>query len=453
MGGPVARGARPWAQSSAMATEGTTASAPPAAPQAGEVAIDASQLRPGVHVRLPVGWVDHPFMFNSFVITDEKQVRQIAALRLPKLFCDPARCEAEPLPLAQTPESPELERERTELLQQMERQREEKLARAKVVDAMRERLDSAQAHYSAAAKTVGKAISGFDANAEESVRQVTLVSAASTSVLMQDADSAIALIADKGHSDVLHAHSLSVMTLALLLGKHARLPEAALKEIGIASLLHDIGKIELDHSLLRKPVRSKFEEVIFQTHCRIGYDKAMATGFLSRPVLDAILHHHERSDGSGYPGALVDKKVPLAARVLAIADHFDSLTNPIDARRALSPSEALARMWSKERAGFDAVLLQLFVRAMGVYPPGSLVQLSDGRDAVVVTSAATDSPLRPQVLVYEPRVPRSHAIVVDLANETEVKIERSLSARDRTEDELDYLLPRRKMSWFHVSGR
>ncbi|WP_088280117.1 HD-GYP domain-containing protein [Ideonella sp. A 288] len=437
-----------------MVNEGTGESDTAPTPHGGEIAIDASQLRPGVHVRLPVGWIDHPFMFNSFVITDGTQVSQIRAMNLPTLFSDPARCDSPPLPRSEAPAAPTPEqlRERAELIEQMARQRDQKLARAKVVEAMRVRLDTTRAHYTAASQAVGKAIGSFDANAEDSVRQVTLVSTASTSVLMQDADSAIALISDKGHSDILHAHALSVMTLALLLGRHARLPEAALKEIGIAALLHDIGKIGLDHSLLRKPARSKFEDAIYQTHCRIGHDKAAATGFLSRPVLDAILCHHERSDGSGYPAGLTDKKIPLAARVIAIADHFDTLTNPTDPRRALSPSEALARMWSKERAGFDAVLLQLFVRAMGVYPPGSLVQLSDGRDGVVVASAATDAPLRPQVLVYEARVPRSHAIIVDLAGEPDLKIDRSLSARDRPADELDYLLPRRKMSWFHMPG-
>jgi hypothetical protein len=67
--------------------------------QAGEICIDASQLRPGVHVRLPVPWMDHHFMFSSFVIADEEQARLIAAMKLPQLFCDPARCKVPPLPM------------------------------------------------------------------------------------------------------------------------------------------------------------------------------------------------------------------------------------------------------------------------------------------------------------------------------------------------------------------
>jgi hypothetical protein len=89
---------------------------------------------------------------------------------------------------------------------------------------------------------------------------------------------------------------------------------------------------------------------------------------------------------------------------------------------------------------------------MGIYPPGSLVQLSDGHSGVVVASAATESPLRPQVLVYDPSVPRRHAAIIDLAAEATLKIERSLHVQERSENEIDYLLPRRKLSWLHVSS-
>lgn len=135
--------------------------------------------------------------------------------------------------------------------------------------------------------------------------------------------------------------------------------------------------------------------------------------------------------------------------MVAIADRFDKLTNPIDYRRAISPSEALAVMWTKEKSAYDTVLLQLFVRAMGVYPPGSIVQLSDGRVGAVVTSAPTDNPLSPQIMIHEPEVPRRQAIILNLARDSSLHIEKPLRLQERPADELDYLLPRRKMNWFH----
>lgn len=417
----------------------------------GEITIDATQLRPGVHVRLDIPWMDHEFMFNSFVITSQDQVRQIASMNLPQIFCDTARCKVPPLPKAQHPLPPDpvSAAESEQLAALRAAQMAEKVARSKIMSDLRGRLDVAQKHYAGAAKAVGNAIKSFEMNPEESVKQVTAVSEKSTAALLADSDSAIVLIAEKAQADGQAAHSLSVMTLALLLGKQARLPDEALCTLGIGALLHDIGKAAISSSILRNAERNKHEEALYQTHCRLGYDSALRCGRLPPPVLEAILHHHEKIDGTGFPDRQSGKAIHIAARVVAIANRFDGLANPIDYRRALSPSEALATMWKKEQGAFDTVLLQLFIRAMGVYPPGSIVQLTDGRIGAVVASASTDRPLSPQVMIYEPEVPRRQAIIIDLAKEDGLKIEQPLRLQGRPSEELDYLLPRRKMNWFH----
>jgi HD-GYP domain-containing protein (c-di-GMP phosphodiesterase class II) len=423
-------------------------------PQDGEICIEASQLRPGVHVRLPVPWMDHHFLFSSFVIADEDQVRQIAALKLPHLFCDITRCKVPPLPTPPTSPPPTKADEEDKARQAAltAKLMAEKQERARVMSELRGRLDKAQKHYTGATKAVGGAIKAFDLDPKESVKQVTKVSEDSTAALLADPDSALVLIAEKAHEEGSAAHSLSVMTLTLLLGKQARLPNEAICALGIGALLHDIGKEAIKPAILRNTARNKFEEEIYQTHCRIGYENALRAGSLSQAMLEAILHHHERVDGSGFPDGLAGDATPLSARVVAIADRFDNLANPIDYRLALSPSEALSRMWTKERKGFDTVLLQLFVRAMGVYPPGSIVQLSDGRIGAVVASAPTGSPVSPQVLIYAPEVPRHQAIIIDLAREDSIKIEKPLRLQERPDEELDYLLPRRKLNWFHMAA-
>jgi HD-GYP domain-containing protein (c-di-GMP phosphodiesterase class II) len=420
----------------------------------GEIVVEAVQLRPGVHVRLPVSWMEHQFMFNSFVIADEDQARQIAALHLPQIFCDLASCRVPPLPLPKIvlPPDPITQAEIDRLAALKVKQMAEKVERTKVMTELRGRLDTAQKHYVGAAKAVGGAFNAFDQHPEESVAQITEVSAQSTAALLADPDSAIVLIAEKAQADGNAAHSLSVMTLSLLLGKQARLPAEALRALGVGALLHDIGKNSISSSILRNTARNKHEEALYQTHCRAGYESALRAGHLTPPMLAAILHHHERMDGKGYPDGLSGKALHVAARIVGIADRFDTLSNPIDPRRALSPAEALATMWTKEQSAFDPVLLQLFVRAMGVYPPGSIVLLSDGRSGAVVASACTEKPLSPQVMIYEPEIPRRQAVIVDLAKEDGLKIERSLRLQERPDDELDYLLPRRKLNWFHTEG-
>jgi hypothetical protein len=144
-------------------------------------------------------------------------------------------------------------------------------------------------------------------------------------------------------------------------------------------------------------------------------------------------------------------RFPCRRRLVAIANRFDNLVNPPDTRRAMSPSEALSTLWTREQKAFDATLLQLFVRAMGVYPPGSIVQLSDGRIGAVVGSAPAGQPLSPKVMIYAPEVPRRQSIIIDLAGEGAVKIERPLRLQERPAEELDYLLPRRKINWSYMA--
>ncbi|MDO9105596.1 MAG: DUF3391 domain-containing protein [Methylovulum sp.] len=424
-------------------------------PRESEISIDASQLRPGVHVRLPMSWLEHEFMFNSFVIADEEQARRIAAMNLPQLFCDTKRSKVQPLPKQQVtaPANKPSDEEWTRLSAMKAALIAEKRERAKVMTTMRRRLDKAQTHYAGAARDVGSAFKSFHSEPKASIRQVSDISERSTAALLADPDSAIVLITEKGHNDGAAAHALSVMTLALLLGKQAALPEEALRTIGIGALLHDIGKLAFHTSILRSLKRNKFEEAVYKTHCRVGYDNALRAGSLSQAMLDVILHHHERVDGSGFPDQLRGEDISFASRVVAITNHFDNLTNPIDPLRAMSPSEALSMMWAKEKTSFDNNLLQLFVRAMGVFPPGSVVLLSDGRVGAVVASATVDNPLSPQVLIYEPDVPRSEAIIIDLVKETSIKIERPLRLSERPDEELDYLLPRRRISWFYLEGK
>ncbi|MCM8580792.1 HD-GYP domain-containing protein, partial [Accumulibacter sp.] len=413
-----------------------------ATPQEGEIRIDASQLRPGVHVRLPVSWVKHQFMFSSFVIENEEQVRLIAAMKLPQLFCDPARCKVPPRPLQEVAAvdhdaelAAQAERESLAALEaaRMDASRE----RERMMEGLRQRLVKAgQLHHKAAA-TVSSAIRNFGTSPRQSVKDLTRICEESTTALFSDPDSAFVLVVDKARNDRQAVHALSVMTLSLLLGKQAGLSEQALRVLGTGALLHDIGARLITPSILRNPARNRHEEKFFRAHCRNGYDEALQAGALSPPILEAILSHHERCDGSGFPDRLMGNAIPLTARMVGIADRFDTLVNPGEPRLAIGPAEALATMWSRDQKGFDSGLLQLFVRAMGVYPPGSIVQLSDGQIGTVVGSAPVSKPLAPKVMIYAPEVPRHQAIIADLATQEVVTIERPLRLQDRSVEELN----------------
>ena len=422
----------------------------------GEIAIKPSQVRVGVYVRIPLPWMHHSFLTSSFLVTTEAQAREIAALGV-DVFYDPQRSKTEPSPLTvATAPDPAREAELARLREQQEALVQLKRERAMAMEQMRSRRAAVQKSFTSAAEQAATAFRQLAARPKESVQAIRDVAEESTRTLLADPNSTILMVADKGlhHGDI--GHAMSVMTLSLLVAKQLGLAEPVIQVIGMGALLHDIGIGSLSHSLVRNPARNKFEEASYQTHCQLGLDELRRVGSgVPQAVLDVVLQHHEREDGKGYPAARSGSAINLPAKLIGIADRFDELTNPLDAAQALSPFEALAVMWSRERAGFNDSLLQHFVRAMGIYPPGTLVQLSDGRVGVVVAAAPPNARLCPQVLVYDPATPKREAIILDLADPAHadsVKIDKALRTQERSEDELDYLLPRRKLTWFRANS-
>lgn len=438
-------------------TTPTLAPSPAAPACAGETAIRPSQVRVGVYVRIPLPWMHHSFLTSAFLVTSEAQVRDIMALGV-DVFCDPQKGKVPPAPIVQAAvPDPAHEAEIAMLRAQQEARVAVKRQRQAAMSAMRSRLDAVQKSFVHAGEQTSAAMRQLGAKPKESVHTILEVAGESAKSLLADPDSTILMVTDKGsHGEV--AHALSVMTLALLLAKRLGETEATLRAIGAAALLHDIGVGSLNHSLARNPARNRFEEGVYQTHCQLGFRELQAIGPSVPPqVLEVVLQHHEREDGKGYPAGKPGAAIAAAARIVAMADRFDELTNPPDPAHALSPFEALAVMWTREKAAFNEALLQHFIRSMGIYPPGTLVQLSDGRTGVVIAAAPESARLCPQVLVYDAGTPKREAIILDLANadpsgEGAIKVDKALRMQDRGEDELDYLLPRRKMSWFRAKA-
>ena len=141
----------------------------------------------------------------------------------------------------------------------------------------------------------------------------------------------------------------------------------------------------------------------------------------------------------------------LLARIVAVANYYDELCNPTNIANALTPHEALATMFAKLRAKFDPKLLQVFVRCLGVYPPGTIVQLSNGVIGMVAT-INTAKPMKPMVVVYDAEIPKEEAILVDLERETDLNIAKAIRPAQVPVDIYNYLSPRKRVSYYFDAG-
>jgi hypothetical protein len=153
------------------------------------------------------------------------------------------------------------------------------------------------------------------------------------------------------------------------------------------------------------------------------------------------------ADGSGFPQKLNVDRMTAAARIVALVNRYDNLCDPAVPAHALTPHEALSLIFAQTRTKFDASMLNAFIRMMGVYPPGSVVQLTDDRLALV-THVNSTRPLKPRVLLFDAAVPADQALHLDLQHHADLGIRRSLRPQQLQGEALQYLAPRQRVVYF-----
>lgn len=194
-------------------------------------------------------------------------------------------------------------------------------------------------------------------------------------------------------------HCLSVSILAMGFGTHLGLPDEKIELLGLAGLLHDVGKMKIDPAILNKPgklTQEEFEHI--KLHPRFGYEALCSQDDIPPAAVQAAHGHHERLDGRGYPQGLDGYQIPFITRVVTIVDAFDAITS----HRAYDDARPIQTAYDVLRSGadkqFDGALVHEFIRWLGVFPVGTLVELHTGEVALVLEKHP-QLHLRPKVVV------------------------------------------------------
>jgi putative nucleotidyltransferase with HDIG domain len=413
--------------------------------------VTMDQLKIGLHVHLDLKWFEHPFAFNNFMIKSEDQIKLIRGLGLARVRYDPARSDGKPPPVGSTEAVGDAAENTAPGLPSEHPALAAKRALIEKIREQRETVARIETAFVDTAKTIHGVERNLLTNPAESVAQArTLVARIAESILAAP-DLALHVMEDKIGDEDLYFHSLNVTTLALMVARDLKLPQELVQLLGMGALFHDVGCRDVPAELLSKSdalLPSEREE--YERHCEHGV--AIGTTLLFAPVTLAIIReHHERFDGSGYPKGLKGESINLLARIVAIANHYDELCNPKNRAAALTPHEALSTMFAKQRAQFDPKLLQVFVRCLGVYPPGTIVELSNGVIGMVAT-INTARPMKPSLVVYDAETPKDEAILVDLQNESDVNIVRAIRPAQLPPEMYAYLSPRKQVSYYFDVG-
>jgi HD-GYP domain-containing protein (c-di-GMP phosphodiesterase class II) len=199
-----------------------------------------------------------------------------------------------------------------------------------------------------------------------------------------------------GHASM---HSVNCCILSVTFGRFLGLPKEELAKLAISALMHDIGKLQIPTEVLNKPGKlneHEFKQVCF--HPTSSRNLLMSAGNYFLPAVDIAYTHHERLDGSGYPRGLTASSISPFSRMLAIIDTYEAMSTEQVYREELSPFETLKFLNANRKTKFDEQLVKLFIKMIGVFPIGSIIELTTGQVGIVITSNRDDN-LRPKILI------------------------------------------------------
>ncbi|WP_265436687.1 HD-GYP domain-containing protein [Aeromonas media] len=253
--------------------------------------------------------------------------------------------------------------------------------------------------YQEARELQGKFIRHLKAGEPIDITPLAAVAEEMVDTMFTHGDAMLCLARIRAKDAYLMEHSMNVAILLANFGRYLGLERSVLKELTLGGLLHDVGKIMTPDEVLNKPGKLTDEEFgVMRQHVVHSYDILSNTAGITPTMLEVAANHHERLDGTGYPQRLKGDQLSLYTRMSGIVDVYDAVTADRVYKQGMQPTQAFRILLKGINQHFDAELVTKFIKCMGVYPVGTLVQLSNQRLAVVM-QRNEQQPLKPLVKV------------------------------------------------------
>lgn len=396
--------------------------------------IDVTDLQVGMYVcRLDRPWEETPFPLQGVALTC---LDHIEALRA---YCDHVYIDARRLATDTQPQASVIIRS------QVSTQRFNASTRYASAISIEIELPQAQKALDNATAMLDRIFEDVTSGRELSAEHVESAVRPLVASVLRNADAFFWVEGLRGHDSYSYSHAINCSALAAAFGRHMGFAEETIISLAAGGLLMDVGKARVPRELLERPGTLSQEEMEqVRAHVGEGITILSRSRIVEPDVLDIVRHHHEHYDGSGYPERLVGSYIPLPGRMLGIVDAYDAMVSPRPYRDVVSRHTALRRIYAERDRLFQAELVEQFQVCMGVYPTGSLVELSTGEIAVVMAQNLARR-LRPRVvLLSTPQKQRVNDFqVIDLMNHEGpggISIMRSLVPGDCPIDTSDLFL-------------
>jgi len=354
--------------------------------------IPVSELRLGMFIdRLDGNWLQHPFWKSSFKLDSPKRLKTLQESAVTHVWIDTGKG-LDIADHAGNSAASETATQPSPTVPDKQAATQRNIPIEKEMSAARETLEKAR---QATMKVLQEARMGNSVSTADVAPLVEEISAS----IERNASAMLTVSRMKTKDDYTYLHSVAVCALMIALGKQLNY-QGSLHTLGMAGLLHDVGKMSIPDEILNKPGKLTDDEFkVVLGHPRSGWEILKRSGDIDEIALDVCLHHHERVDGSGYPDKLSAEALSLEARMGAICDVYDAITSDRCYKKGWEPAYALKKMVEWKDGHFDEAIFQAFVKTIGIYPSGTLLKLKSGRLAVV-TEQSTQSLLMPMVKVF-----------------------------------------------------
>ena len=417
-----------------------------------EYSIHVDQLCVGLYVRLePKKNKRLPFLRKSFKIRDKSEIEKIRKYGLTHVMVILNKSDRMPLDPPETGEEEKAESKQPGLKTPVSKEllglKKETSERNK---RRRKRYALCERKYEATVGQVVAVLRRASGRSNEAVDEAVTVVDSLVDTFLSDKDVLINVMNAKPTESRSHYHALNVTVLSMMLGKELNFKADTMHQLGMGALFHDVGKGRMPISELKRghPTALKYAlQKHYQQHPIKGAAIAADLQSFPKKSLHIIMQHHETVDGKGFPNRLQADRISPLSKIVAVANRYDNLCNTHDPQNALPPHEALKIMFAKNKSAYDQRLLTMFIHNMGVYPPGTLVRLSNGSYGMVVSINPKKS-LRPNVMVYHQDIPKREALILDLSLDEDLEIKQAVRHDAMPKEVLAYLNPSSQINYY-----
>lgn len=338
--------------------------------------IKTSQLQVGMYVHdLDCGWLEHPFFRTRFMITDAAMIDKVKEANIQHLVID-------------TEKGADCQEQATDEVQATLQENIAAVSGRKADDGKQvpaaDEVDNARLIYEEATGVIHSLLEDVRLGKQVELEHIEPVTEKIVNSVFRNKDALISLTRIKDRDQYTFMHSVSVSGLLASFALDRGLERERIKQVVLGGLLHDVGKMRVPLEILNKPGKLTDEEfAIMKGHAQLSIDLLADIPGLTQDALDVAAMHHERFDGTGYPNGLKGDEISEVGQMASIIDVYDALTSVRCYKDAWEPSFTLKKLLEWSGSHFSKELVSGYIRCLGIYPVGSLVQLQSGLVGIV----------------------------------------------------------------------